>query len=343
MDQQSIKDIAASLVGGGKGLLAIDESMPTCNLRFKEVGIPQTFKLRLAYRDLIIETPGLAASLNGFILSDEMIRQVAPDGTPLIRLITDAGLIAGIKVDRGAKPLAGFTDEKITEGLDGLRARLGDYLRLGARFAKWRAVFRIGEGIPSRECIEANAHTLARFASLSQEAGLVPVVEPEVLPQGNHSLQRCHEVTRNVLRAVFNHLNEQRVVLESMVLKCNMVTPGRNYAGKVTDTEISDATVRCLLQSVPAVVPGIAFLSGGQPAVAATRRLNDMNLRYKASVPWALTFSFGRAIQQPALKLWAGQPQGILPAQNALRLRAACNREAARGAYQAFMESANER
>ena len=318
MNVQELIDTARTLVAGDKGLLAMDESNPTCNKRFARLGIPQTEEARRAYRELIVTTPGLGECISGAILYDETIRQQTKDGTPFVKVITDAGIIPGIKVDTGAKDMAGHPGEKITEGLDGLRDRLKEYLQMGARFAKWRAVIAVGDGIPSRGCIEANAQALARYAALCQEAGLVPVVEPEVLMDGEHTLERCCEVTEEVLRTVFNQLYTQRVMLEGMILKPNMVLPGLTCPKQETVDEVADATVRCLLRAVPAAVPGIAFLSGGQSAELASARLNAMNVRFKSRLPWALAFSFARAIQQPALEIWQGQEANVLAAQQAL-------------------------
>jgi fructose-bisphosphate aldolase class I len=307
MNTQELIGIAKKMVAGGKGLLAMDESNPTCNKRFAKLGIPQTEEARRAYRELIVTTPGLGESISGAILYDETIRQRKKDGTPFINVIAGAGIIPGIKVDTGAKDLAGHPGEKITEGLDGLRERLSEYFQMGARFAKWRAVIALGEGLPSRGCIEANAQALARYAALCQEAGLVPVVEPEVLMDGEHTLERCCEVTEEVLQTVFNELHAQGVMLEGMILKPNMALPGLTCPKQDSVDAVADATVRCLLRSVPAAVPGIAFLSGGQSAELASARLNAMNVRFKSGMPWALAFSFARAIQQPALEIWRGK------------------------------------
>ena len=341
MNAQELIDTAKAMVASDKGLLAMDESNPTCNKRFAKLGIPQTEEARRAYRELIVTTPGLGESISGAILYDETIRQQTKDGTPFVKAITDAGIIPGIKVDTGAKDLAGHPGEKITEGLDGLRDRLAEYSRMGARFAKWRAVIAMGEGIPSRGCIEANAHALARYAALCQEAGLVPVVEPEVLMEGAHTIERCREVTEEVLRTVFNQLYTQGVMLEGMILKPNMVLPGSTCPKQEAVDEVADATVRCLLRSVPAAVPGIAFLSGGQSAELASARLNAMNVRFKSRMPWALAFSFARAIQQPALEIWRGQEANVSAAQQALYHRARCNRAARRGEYGAAMEKSS--
>ena len=338
MKSQTLRDTAQALVAGDKGLLAMDESLPTCNKRFASLGIPQTVEARRAYRELIVTTPGLGECIGGAILFDETIRQQKSDGTPLVKVLIAAGIIPGIKVDAGAKELAGHPGEKVTEGLDGLRDRLAEYVRMGARFAKWRAVIAIGDGIPSQGCIEANAQALARYAALCQEAGLVPVVEPEVLMDGDHTLERCLEVTEKVLREVFCQLYTQRVMLEGMILKPNMVLPGSTCSKQKALDEVADATVNCLLRAVPAAVPAIAFLSGGQSAELASVRLNAMNVRFKSRLPWALAFSFARAIQQPALELWKGQEANVSAAQQALYHRARCNQAARRGEYNAGME-----
>ena len=332
----NLKDIiitAKSLVADDKGLLAIDESNPTCNKRFAAAGIPQTEEFRRSYREMIITTPGLGECISGLILYDETIRQKKKDGTLFIKAITDLGIIPGIKVDIGAKDMAGHPGEKITEGLDGLRDRLREYFQMGARFAKWRAVITIGNGIPSRGCIEANANALARYAGLCQEAGLVPVVEPEVLMTGGHTLEHCFEVSEEVLRTVFKQLYLQRVTLEGMILKPNMVLPGLACPKQETVEEVADITVECLLRAVPAAVPGIAFLSGGQSGELASARLNAMNVRFKSRLPWALAFSFARAIQQPALEIWHGKETNVSAAQQALYHRANCNRAARHGKY----------
>ncbi|MFA6217993.1 MAG: class I fructose-bisphosphate aldolase [Candidatus Omnitrophota bacterium] len=338
MNAQEIIDTARKLVADDKGLLAMDESNPTCNKRFARLGIPQTEEARRAYRELIVTTPGVGEFISGFILYDETIRQSTKDGVPFVKVITDAGIIPGVKVDTGAKNMAGHHGEKITEGLDGLRDRLAEYSQMGARFAKWRAVITIADGIPSRGCIEANAQALARYAAVCQEVGLVPVVEPETLMDGDHTLDRCLKVTEEVLRTVFNQLYIQRVMLEGMILKPNMALPGLTCPKQEGVDEVADATVRCLLRAVPAAVPGIAFLSGGQSSELASARLNAMNVRFKSRLPWALAFSFARAIQQPALEIWQGEEGHVLAAQKALYHRASCNRAARRGEYNAAME-----
>jgi len=338
MNVQELIDTARALVIDDKGLLAMDESNATCNKRFARLGIPQTEEARRAYRELILTTPGLDECISGVILYDETIRQQKKDGTPFVKVITDAGILPGIKVDTGAKDMAGHPGEKVTEGLDGLRGRLAEYSQMGARFAKWRAVLAVGDGIPSRGCIEDNAQALARYAALCQEARLVPVVEPEVLMDGDHTLERCFEVTEEVLQTVFNQLYTQRVMLEGMILKPNMVLPGLTCPKQEAVDEVADATVRCLLRAVPAAVPGIAFLSGGQSGELASARLNAMNVRFKSRLPWALAFSFARAIQQPALEIWHGEKARVPVAQQALVHRVRCNRAARRGEYNAAME-----
>jgi len=342
MNAQQLIDTANAMVAGDKGLLAMDESTPTCDKRFAKLGIPLTVEARRAWRELIVTTPGLGESISGAILFDETIRQQKKDGTPFVKALTDAGIIPGIKVDAGAKELAGHPGEKITEGLDGLRGRLAEYVQMGARFAKWRAVIAVGQGIPGRASIEANAHALARYAALCQEAGLVPVVEPEVLMDGDHTLERCREVTEEVQRTVFSQLSTQGVMLEGIILKPNMVLPGANCPTQETVDAVADATVTCLLRAVPAAVPGIAFLSGGQSPELASARLNAMNIRFKSRVPWALAFSFARAIQQPAMEIWRGEEAHVRAAQQALYHRAMCNRAARRGEYTAAMEEEHQ-
>jgi fructose-bisphosphate aldolase class I len=340
MKASAILETAQALVAGDKGLLAMDESTPTCNRRFAALGIPQTEEARRAYRELIVTTPHLGECISGAILYDETIHQETTAGIPIVRVLIEAGIIPGIKVDTGAKDLAGHPGEKITEGLDGLRNRLVAYAQMGARFAKWRVVIVSGDGIPTRGCIEANAQALARYAALCQEAGLVPVVEPEVLMDGDHTLARCAEITEEVLRTVFDQLHLQRVAPEAMILKPNMVVPGLACSAQATADEVADATVRVLLRAVPAAVPGIAFLSGGQPSELASNRLNAMNARFKRHLPWALAFSFARAIQQPAMEIWRGEAANVPAAQQALFHRANCNRAARRGEYSAAMENA---
>jgi fructose-bisphosphate aldolase class I len=339
MNARLLIETATKMVADDKGLLAMDESNPTCNKRFAKLGIPQTVDARRAWRELILTTPGLGESISGAILYDETIHQQKKDGTPFVKVIADAGIIPGIKVDTGAKNLAGHSGEKITEGLDGLRDRLAEYFQMGARFSKWRAVITLGDGIPSRACIAANAQALSRYAALCQEAGLVPVVEPEVLMDGQHSLDRCREVTEEVLRTVFTELYTQGVMLEGLILKPNMVLPGLTCPTQEGADQVADTTLQCLLRAVPAAVPGIAFLSGGQSSELASARLNAMNVRFKSRLPWALAFSFARAIQQPAMEIWRGQEANAPAAQQALYHRAKCNRAARRGEYSAAMET----
>jgi fructose-bisphosphate aldolase class I len=338
MNAQLLIETANLLFADHKGLLAMDESNGTCNKRFGKLAIPQTVEARRAYRELIVTTPGLGEAIGGAILYDETIRQHKNDGTPFVKILIDAGITPGIKVDSGAKALALHPGEKVTEGLDGLRDRLAEYFQMGARFAKWRAVIAIGPGLPSWGCIEANAHALARYAALCQEAGLVPVVEPEVIMDGDHSLEKCSAVTGEVLRTLFIDLIAQGVLLEGLVLKPNMVLPGMGCTIQPTLEEVADATVNCLMRSVPAAVPAIAFLSGGQSPELASARLNTMNVRFKSRLPWALAFSFARAIQQPALEIWSGNQTHGVNAQRALLHRARCNQAARRGEYSPAME-----
>ena len=338
MDLQKLIATAEAMVADHKGLLAMDESMPTCNKRFEKLGIPLSEELRCAYREMIVTTTGLNESISGAILFDETTRQHLKDGTSFIKALTDKGIIPGIKVDAGAKDMAGHPGEKITEGLDGLRDRLREYAGMGLRFAKWRAVITIGENTPTKACIEANAHALARYAALCQEAGLVPVVEPEVLMDGDHTIERCLEVTEQVLHCVFGQLYKQGVVLEGMILKPNMVVPGLKCPKQVTVYEVADKTIQCFLRVVPAAVPGIAFLSGGQSAELASTRLNAMNVKYMSKLPWEVAFSFARALQQPALEIWRGKDSNVKAAQKALYHRALCNFEARQGIYNQGLE-----
>jgi fructose-bisphosphate aldolase class I len=338
MNSQALKDTARMLFADNKGLLAMDESNGTCNKRFAKLGIPQTEAMRRSYRELIITTPGLSECISGAILYDETIREKNSGGTPLVKLLIDSGIIPGIKVDTGAKELAGHPGETVTEGLDGLRERLAEYAQMGARFAKWRAVIAIGSGTPSWGCIDANAHALARYAALCQEAGLVPVVEPEVLMAGEHTLEQCRGITDEVLRTVFSALFAQRVLLEGIILKPNMILSGADCGKQAEIEEVADTTVSCLLRAVPAAVPAIAFLSGGQSAELASARLNAMNVRFRSRLPWALAFSFARAIQQPALEIWLGRETNVLAAQKALYHRANCNKAACSGKYSSDME-----
>jgi fructose-bisphosphate aldolase, class I len=336
MNTEAMVMTAQALVAPGKGILAADESSPTIAKRLAAIGLESTEPCRRAYREMLFRTPDLGEFISGVILFDETIRQRAADGTPLVELLQDQDIIAGIKVDGGTKPLAGFPGEVVTEGLDGLRGRLEEYASLGARFAKWRAVIRIGDGLPSPTCLEANAHALARYAALAQEAGLTPIVEPEVLMNGDHSLQRCADVTVATLRAVYDQLGRHRVRLEATLLKPNMVVPGEDCPDAASDDEIAEQTLRALRQAVPAAVPGVVFLSGGQSDQQATSRLDALNRRVPQ--PWQLSFSFGRALQAPVLRAWAGDDANIPAAQAALLKRAGLNGAARYGTYVPAME-----
>jgi len=338
MNIQKLIDTAKALVADSKGLLAMDESYPTCNKRFAKLGIPETAELRCDYRELIVTTTGLNKSISGAILFDETIRQHLKDGTSFINALNDRGIIPGIKVDAGTVVMAGHPGERITEGLDNLRDRLKEYAQMGLRFAKWRAVITIGEGIPTRACIEANAQVLARYAALCQEEGIVPIVEPEVLMDGDHTMERCFEVTEQVLHTVFNQLYKQGILLEGMILKPNMIVPGLACEKQESIDEVADATVKCLLRTVPAAVPGIAFLSGGQSSRLASARLNAINVRFKSKLPWEVSFSFGRAIQQPALDIWHGKETNVPEAQVVLYHQARCNLAARQGGYNDKMD-----
>ena len=335
MDRSELVNTARAMMQAGKGLIAMDESNPTCNRRFEKLGIPQTAEARRQWRQLILTTKGIGEFLSGAILFDETIRQAADDGMPFLTLLANAGIIPGIKVDAGAKEMALHPGERVTEGLDRLRKRLEEYREMGAKFAKWRAVIIIGDGIPTHACLEANAHALARYAALCQEAGIVPIVEPEVLMDGDHSLERCQQVTESVLHTVFRHLEEQGVMLEGMILKPNMVVPGAKSATQASVDEVADATITSLLRTVPAAVPGIAFLSGGQSPELASARLSAMNSRWAGKLPWAVTFSFSRAIQQPALDAWKGEAANVPEAKDLLYHWVRCSGLARRGEYTA--------
>jgi fructose-bisphosphate aldolase, class I len=330
-----LKETAQAMVAPGKGILAADESTGTITKRFASIGVESTETNRRDYRELLFRSEGFAEYVSGVILFDETIRQKGADGTPLIELLQDRGVIPGIKVDKGAKPLAGCPGETVTEGLDGLRDRLTEYRGIGARFTKWRAVIRIGDGIPSRTCIETNAHALARYAALSQEAGLVPIVEPEVLMDGDHSIERCFRVTEATLREVFHQLGHQRVWLEGMVLKPNMVLSGKSAPDRAGPEEVAGHTVTCFQRTVPAAVPGIAFLSGGQGDDEATENLDAIN-RYAAKVgaPWELTFSYGRGLQAAPLQAWGGSAENASATQDAFLERARMTAAARRGELQ---------
>ncbi len=338
MPEIALEEIARQMVAPGKGILAADESSPTIKKRFDSIGVESTEENRRGYRELLFTTPGAEQHISGVILFDETLRQGTRDGTPFPKLLAGKGIIPGIKVDAGAKSLAGAPGEKVTEGLDGLRERVADYFELGARFAKWRAVIAIGDGIPSDSCLDANAHALARYAALCVEGGLVPIVEPEVLMDGAHSIERCYEVTERTLRRVYEALYAQRVPLEQTILKPNMVLSGSEAKKRADVRSVAEATIRCLEHAVPAAVPGIVFLSGGQGDVEATEHLNAMN--QIGGVPWQLSFSYGRALQAPPLKAWAGKSANVAAAQKAYLHRARCNGAARYGKYSAAMEKA---
>jgi fructose-bisphosphate aldolase class I len=333
MSTQALNDVVADMLRDGKGLLAMDESSGTCDRRFAAAGIPQTLESRRAYRELLATAPGLGECIGGAILYDETFRQRTADGVPFPDVLAEAGIVPGIKVDVGAKSLAGHDGERVTEGLDGLRARLEDYRRRGARFAKWRAVFALGAELPSRACLEANAHALARYAALCQEAGLVPIAEPELLMDGAHGAETCGEATEEILWTLFDQFYTQGVALEGTILKVNMVLPGLDCPRQPSAEEAADATAACLLRAVPAAVAGVVFLSGGQDGLLASARLNALNVRFKARAPWPLSFSFARALQTPALEIWRGEPGNVAAAQKALLHRARCDRAARRGEY----------
>jgi fructose-bisphosphate aldolase, class I len=336
MNRSELARIARAMVVTNKGILAADESSGTIKKRFDGIKLESTEENRRTYREMLFTAPGVAETISGVILYDETIRQKTKDGVPFSDYLTKLGVIPGIKVDTGAKPLAGFPNETITEGLDGLRERLVEYHKLGARFAKWRAVIDIGEGFPTAFAIDANAHALARYAALCQENGIVPIVEPEVLMDGGHSIERCEEVTDAVLESVFNQLNAHRIYLEGMVLKPNMVISGKKASNRASPELVAEATVRCLKRHVPSAVPGIAFLSGGQSSAEATLHLSLMN---KEKLPWNLTFSYGRALQDTALKAWGGQAANFVAGQKEFAKRAKLNSLATTGKYSSDLES----
>ena len=338
MNRSELARIAQAMVVKGKGILAADESTGTIGKRFDAIKLESTEEHRRAYRELLFTAPGAAESISGVILFDETIRQKTADGTPFAQYLAQQGIVAGIKVDRGAKPLAGFPKETVTEGLDGLRDRLIEYHGLGARFAKWRAVIDIAAGIPTAFAIEANAHALARYAALCQENGIVPIVEPEVLMDGDHSIERCEEVTDATLSCVFKCLQEHRIYLEGMVLKPNMVISGKKAAKRAAPEAVAEATVRCLKRHVPPAVPGIAFLSGGQSPAEATLHLSLIN--QLGALPWSVTFSYGRALQETALAAWGGRSADFKAGQAEFVHRARLNALATGGRYSADMERA---
>ena len=339
----NLKKLAANanaMVAPGKGILAADESTGTIKQRFDSIGVESTVENRRDYREMLFRTPGAAGFISGAILFDETLRQAGADGTSMVKILTEQGIIPGIKVDTGAKALAGATEEKVTEGLDGLRDRLAEYYGLGARFTKWRAVIAIGAGIPTPYCIDVNAHALARFAALSQEANLVPMVEPEVLMDGDHTIDRCYEVTEAVLREVFYQLARQRVVLDGMLLKTNMVISGSSAAVRAPAQEVAEKTLRCLKSTVPAAMPGIVFLSGGQSDDEATINLDAINrLAHRQGAPWQLSFSFGRSLQGAPLRAWGGRAENRDRVQQVFHHRALVTSAARQGRYAPEMES----
>jgi len=338
MKTEDLESIARKLVAPGKGILAADESSGTIEKRLKSINVPSTEENRRAYREILFTTKGAGDFISGVILFDETIRQKTQDGRTFVKALEEQRIIPGIKVDKGAKAMANFPGEKITEGLDGLRERIAEYRQLGARFAKWRAVITIDEKIPTRTCIQANAEALARYAALCQEAGLVPIVEPEVLMDGAHTIQRHFEVTEQTLRSVFAALAEHHIALEGMLLKPNMVLSGKECPQQTSVQEVAKATVRCMKRVVPAAVPGLVFLSGGQSDLQATEHLNAMN--QLPDLPWQLSFSYGRALQAPVLKAWKGDSANATKAQQAFHHRAMCNSKARFGKYTEEMETA---
>ena len=338
MSAAELEATAKAMVAKGKGILAIDESTPTIKKRFDTIRVESTEENRRAYRDLLITNPGGNEYISGMILFDETIRQSTSDGTPFSKALVDQGIMPGIKVDTGAKEFALHPGEKVTEGLDGLRDRLTEYKALGAKFAKWRAVITIGDNIPSQACIDANAHALSRYAGLCQEAGIVPMVEPEVLMDADNTIERCYEVTENTLSTLFNTLKSQDVAIEHTILKTNMVISGKQCSVQANVEQVAEQTVKCLLANVPAELPGIVFLSGGQSAELATAHLNEMNAK-NPDLPWPLSFSYGRALQEPCLKTWSGDSANVGAAQAALLHREKCNSLACNGEYTTDMEN----
>ncbi|HEY7715890.1 MAG TPA: class I fructose-bisphosphate aldolase [Candidatus Binatia bacterium] len=338
MSKQELEQVARAMVAEGKGILAADESMGTIKRRFDSITIESNEENRRAYREMLFATKGIEEAISGVILFDETIRTKASDGTPFPQLLAKKGIIPGIKVDKGPVDIPNFPGEVVTEGLDGLRGRLKEYKELGAKFAKWRAVITIGDGIPTYTCLEANAHALARYAALCQEAGIVPIVEPEVLLDGNHTVERCQDVTEQTLKVTFTALFLHRVHLEGMILKPSMVVSGKDNARQAGVEEVAERTICCLKRTVPSAVPGIAFLSGGQSAVSATEHLNAMNQMGPA--PWQVSFSYARALQDPALKAWKGDAANVAAAQKIFYHRAKMNSAARSGKYKKEMEAA---
>ena len=338
MAKDELEAVARALVAKGKGILAADESMGTIKRRFDSIKIESNENNRRAYREMLFTTKGIEEAISGVILFDETLRTAASDGTPFAQVLSKKGIMPGIKVDKGPVDIPFFPGEVVTEGLDGLRGRIKEYKELGAKFAKWRAVISIGDGIPTTTCLEANAHALARYAALCQEAGVVPIVEPEVLLDGAHTIERCEEVTQETLRITFFRLLEQRVLLEGMILKPSMVVSGKDCPKQAGVDEVAQRTIRVLKRTVPAAVPGIAFLSGGQSAERATEHLNAMNAL--GPQPWEVSFSYARALQDPAIKAWKGEPANVAAAQKIFYQRAKCNSAARNGSYTKQMEAA---
>ena len=339
MTTMELETTAKMMVAEGKGILAIDESTPTIKKRFDSINVESTEENRRAYRDLLITNPDSNKYISGMILYDETIRQSTSDGTPFAKKLTNDGIMPGIKVDTGAKDFALHSNEKITEGLDGLRERLAEYKNLGAKFAKWRAVITIGDKIPTNACIDANAHALARYAGLCQEIGIVPMVEPEVLMDADNTIERCYDITEKTLSALFSNLKNQDVNIAHTILKTNMVISGKKCPVQANIEEVAERTVECLLKNVPSELAGIVFLSGGQSAKLATAHLNAMNVNNK-DLPWPLSFSYGRALQEPCLKIWEGNSANIEAAQKGLLHREKCNGLACKGEYNSKMEDA---
>lgn len=340
MDTQTLKDTAAAMVAEGKGILAIDESMGTCEKRFSALGVECNEENRRLYRQLLVTAPGAENYLSGMILFDETLRQKTDEGVPFPQVLSERGIIPGIKVDKGTKPLALHEGELATDGLDGLRDRLVEYVELGAKFAKWRAVITIGEGLPSMACIRANMHSLARYAALCQEAGLVPIVEPEIIIDGDHTIERCYEVSALTWKTLFAELAEQGVMLEGTILKTSMVLSGKDASERAGHAEVAEQTVKCLKENVPAELAGVVFLSGGQSEQDSTIHLNEMNKN--GELPWPLSFSYGRGIQGPALQIWAANMNDVDRAQRALVLRSKFNGLATKGEYSPEMEKETE-
>lgn len=337
MDKNSLKDIAHKMVADGKGILAADESTGTIKKRFDTIALVSTEDSRRDYREMLFRSDeAMQSAISGVILYDETIRQKAADGTTLVSLIEQAGSIPGIKVDTGAKDMAGHPNEKVTEGLDGLRERLEEYFELGARFAKWRAVINIGDGIPSRGCISANTHALARYAALCQENGIVPIVEPEVIMDGSHTAETCYEVTSSVLTALYAHFDEQNVYLEGSILKPNMIVSGTECPTQASVQQVAEMTLDCFNKCVPQDVPGIIFLSGGQADELATAHLDAINKMGPHS--WKISFSYGRALQAAPLKTWSGKPENVSAAQAAFTHRASMNKLASLGEWNTNLE-----